>query len=56
MMFCLQHSKDLLNVWHTNREYTIWEARESNPACLNGDEHDLKNKMELPDHVNASKR
>ena len=25
-------------------------------ACLNGDEHDFKNIMELPDHVNAPKR
>ena len=37
------------------REYTILEVRESNPACLNGDEHNFKNIMELPDHVNASK-
>ena len=27
-----------------------------NPACLNGDEHDFKNIMELPDHVYASNR
>ena len=26
------------------------------PACLNGDEHDFKKIMELPDCVNASKR
>ena len=25
-------------------------------ACLNGDEHDFKNIMELPDHVNAPER
>ena len=37
-------------------EYIIWEARESNHACLNGDEHDFKNIMELPDHVNVSKK
>ena len=30
-------------------------GRESNHACLNGDEHDFKNIMELPDHVNVSK-
>ena len=34
----------------------MWEARESNPAFLNGDENDFKNIMELPDHVDASKR
>ena len=40
---------------HPNREYTIWEGRESNPACLNGGEHDFKNIVELPDHDNTSK-
>ena len=34
--------------------YTIWEARESNPACLKGDEHCFKIIVELHDHVNAS--
>ena len=31
-------------------------SREPNPACINGDEHDFKNIMELPDHVKAQKR
>ena len=32
------------------------EAREPNPACLNYDEHDVKNIMELPNHINTFKK
>ena len=35
---------------------TLYGKQESLNACLNGKKHDFKNIMELPNHVNVSKR
>ena len=36
----------MFGICDLDREYTVWEAKESNPTCLNRDEQDVKLTMD----------
>ena len=47
---------EMFGICDLDREYTVWEAKESNPARLNRDEQDVKNIMNQLDRFNAFKQ
>ena len=47
---------EMFGICDLDREYTVWEAKESNPARLNRDEQDVKNIMNQLDRFNVFKQ
>ena len=46
----------MLGICDLDREYTVWEAKESNPTRLNHDEHNVKLIMDQLNRFGAFKQ